>query len=90
MLNRDSVISYLSIDHEREIKPKVRIPHRYNDLRFSFTATTYNYDEEIKFSYMLEGYDEGWSPWEMESVKDYTNLTRFGLMELGYYYWSGV
>lgn len=72
-LNRDSVISYLEINNKSK-NSITRIPYLFNDVRFSYTATTYNYDEKILFSYQLEGFDDKWSAWESESIKEYTNL----------------
>jgi signal transduction histidine kinase/class 3 adenylate cyclase/ActR/RegA family two-component response regulator/ligand-binding sensor domain-containing protein len=72
-LNRDSVISYLAVDQSQH-SPEKQISYSYNDLRFSFTAASFNYDEELQFSYFLEGYDDDWSAWVAEHFKDYTNL----------------
>ncbi|MCK5368408.1 MAG: hypothetical protein KAQ62_07635, partial [Cyclobacteriaceae bacterium] len=72
-INRDSVISYLEVDNALFDLNK-QILFDFNDIRFSFTATSYNFDEKIQFSYLLEGYDNEWSTWVTESFKDYTNL----------------
>ena len=72
-VNRDSVISYPEVDNALfDLNKKILFD--FNDIRFSFTATSYNYDEKIQFSYLLEGYDKEWSAWVTESIKDYTNL----------------
>jgi len=72
-IDRDSVVSYL--ETESNLRKKINsISYTYNNLRFSFTATSYNYGEKMQFSYLLEGYDELWSDWVTESFKDYTNL----------------
>ncbi|MCK5372414.1 MAG: response regulator, partial [Cyclobacteriaceae bacterium] len=71
-INRDSVISYLEIDNtDIEESP---IPFVFNDVRFNYAATSYNSDEKILFSYVLDGFDEKWSSWITESIKEYTNL----------------
>lgn len=70
-IGRDAVISYLEIDNTQKID---LFPFNLNDFHFSSTATSYNYDEKIQFSYFLEGYDEDWSSWDTKSTKDYTNL----------------
>ena len=70
-VNRDSVISFL----ETEDNNKGNIlPYSLNDLRFSFAATSYNYDEKLMFSFLLDGYDDEWSSWVEEPIKEYTNL----------------
>ena len=45
-----------------------------NAIRFQYAATSYDFAEQNKFQYMLEGFDENWSEWSSESQKDYTNL----------------
>ncbi len=72
-INQDSVISYMEVDKSDGNK-KNQLHFDFNDLRFSFTATSYNYDEKIRFSFFLEGYDEEWSSWDTKTFKDYTNL----------------
>lgn len=71
-INRDSVISYLEVDNtEIEKNP---LPFIFNDIRFHFTATSYNTEEIIQFNYILDGFDDSWSSWANESIKEYTNL----------------
>ncbi len=71
-INRDSVISYLETDNSGV--DETLIPFISNDIRFNYTATSYNSGEKIQFSYILEGFDDAWSSWVTESIKEYTNL----------------
>ena len=51
-----------------------KIPFRSNYVKFSFSSPTYENIENIKFSYLLEGFDDKWSNWSSSSLKEYTNL----------------
>lgn len=53
---------------------KLTFPYAQNDFAFSYTATSYEYPEKTVFSYWLEGFEEGWSPWMKESDKAYNDL----------------
>jgi DNA-binding CsgD family transcriptional regulator len=52
----------------------IRIPYAMNNLRIDFAVPIYDDPEEIRFSYILEGYDEGWSAWSSTGSKEYTRL----------------
>ncbi|MGV3764073.1 triple tyrosine motif-containing protein [Parapedobacter sp.] len=45
-----------------------------NSFHFSFATTLYDQQDNVEFSYMLEGFDNGWSIWNHRSEKEYTNL----------------
>ena len=72
-LKQDSVISFLGINDNSQSQSPF-LPYDLNDIRFSYTATSYNYDEKIQFQYILEEFDEDWSTWGTKSYKEYTNL----------------
>lgn len=50
------------------------IPHKYNSLRFNFSATSYEDIHRIEYQYFLEGFDKNWSNWINSTQKEYTNL----------------
>ncbi|MEL6676703.1 MAG: ATP-binding protein [Bacteroidota bacterium] len=50
------------------------IPYKNNALTFHYNATFYQGAKELRFSYLLQGRDEHWSPWVREVKKDYTLL----------------
>ncbi len=58
--------------------PKLPLPaeigHRYNQLRFSYSALSYEMSHSIKYRIMLEGFDSDWSEWNTVTEKEYTNL----------------
>jgi signal transduction histidine kinase/ligand-binding sensor domain-containing protein len=45
-----------------------------NALRFEFAATWLASSRATRYQTMLEGFDPKWSPWTVESRRDYTNL----------------
>ena len=56
---------------------EVAIPilsYKNNNLRFEYSATSYDLPDRNVFSYKLEGFDESWSEWSSEYKKDYTNV----------------
>lgn len=56
-------------------EPKaVVLPYKYNSLSFSFSSPFFGQRQRLQYSYYLEGYDEGWSDWTYNQVKEYTNL----------------
>jgi serine phosphatase RsbU (regulator of sigma subunit) len=49
-------------------------PYSKTALTFQFGATNYIDASQTKFSYYLEGFDEGWSNWTSDYSVKYTNL----------------
>ncbi len=77
-LNGDSVIFYHWNFSGNPLGKSIHFPvldFNYNSIRFSFSSTSYNVGENIQYSYKLEGYDEHWSDWVNESIKEYTELS---------------
>lgn len=50
------------------------IKFRYNALRFSFSAVSYEFPGHNQYSFMLSGFDTDWSEWTSTTGKEYTNL----------------
>ena len=42
---------------------------------FHFSAVSYDRSESNRYQYYLEGYDNEWSQWTSETLKEYTNLS---------------
>jgi ligand-binding sensor domain-containing protein/DNA-binding CsgD family transcriptional regulator len=53
---------------------KYKLPYASNQVKFTFSSPSYENLENIEFSYQLEGFDENWSPWSNNTIKEYTNL----------------
>lgn len=52
----------------------VKLHAKQNNLRFTFSANSYIEEHNLYFRYKLDGFDEQWSPWTKNRVKEYTNL----------------
>lgn len=52
----------------------VAFPYRDNALRFEFALPAFDQESANRFRVLLEGYEKDWSPWSIESLKEYTNL----------------
>jgi ligand-binding sensor domain-containing protein/DNA-binding CsgD family transcriptional regulator len=50
------------------------INYKYNSVRFSISAPSYESKNKIQFSYYLQGFDDGWSGWTDNTSREYTNL----------------
>lgn len=50
------------------------LPKSYNSFHFEYSSPAYGLQNNIEYSYQLEGYDGRWSAWSSKSEKDYTNL----------------
>ncbi|MBS1564858.1 MAG: hypothetical protein JST39_10735, partial [Bacteroidetes bacterium] len=50
------------------------IPYSSNSLRFQYSSVLYGQEQNIDYSYYLEGFDKGWSDWSKRTEKDYTNI----------------
>lgn len=51
-------------------------PFKYNDITFRCSAISFDRPDANLYQYFLQGYDESWSNWTSEPVKEYTNLSR--------------
>jgi ligand-binding sensor domain-containing protein/DNA-binding CsgD family transcriptional regulator len=45
-----------------------------NELRFTFTCTSYQDLDKNEYQYRLDGFDKTWSAWTTRTQKEYTNL----------------
>ncbi|MDI9363315.1 MAG: triple tyrosine motif-containing protein [Flavobacterium sp.] len=76
----DSVIyggfDYLSDNAiaNKNSKSSSQFSTKSTSLHFEFSSTTYNYKNNIKYSYLLKGFNRNWSEWTSKTEKDYTNL----------------
>lgn len=53
---------------------KYELPYSSNQVKFTFSSPSYENLENLEFSYQLEGFDENWSAWSKNAIKEYTNL----------------
>ncbi|WP_444994694.1 diguanylate cyclase [Aliikangiella sp. IMCC44359] len=54
--------------------PIINLPFSDNRLRFEFAALSYDGSGVNQYQVRLEGAEEQWSPWSLETFKDYSNL----------------
>lgn len=47
--------------------------YKHNNITFKFSSP-YFPENELKFKYILEGFEDKWSNWDVKTYKDYTNL----------------
>ncbi len=52
--------------------PQLRVSGQ--SIRFNFSASYYSNEEQVRFQYILEGFDERWSVLSRENYKEYTSL----------------
>jgi len=50
--------------------------HGQNSIRFEYVAPEYRNEGLVQYSYMLENYDETWSKFSTENIKEYTHLPK--------------
>lgn len=62
------------ISNQQNYNTALKLSNAYNSLHFEYASTLFEHRKNIEFSYQLEGFDKGWSPWAPKSEKDYTNL----------------
>jgi len=65
----------LSLKQSEQNRPE--ISYSLNNVGFWWAAPFFEQEEEIEFSYKLEGFGEEWSEWEGTPFKEFTNL-RYG------------
>lgn len=61
-----------SLTQPSELKPTLQ--YKFNNLTFTFAAPYFEDENNLQYSYMLEGLDEKWSKWSSDNKAVYTNL----------------
>lgn len=51
------------------------IEYQNRNIRFEYAAAFYEDESRNEYQYRLDGYDDEWSNWTTETIKDYTNLS---------------
>ncbi|MBN2519131.1 MAG: hypothetical protein JXB17_01385, partial [Bacteroidales bacterium] len=54
--------------------PVLNLNYNLNALKIEFCTPKFSEIENIEYCYKLEGFDEKWSDWKTENVKEYSNL----------------
>ena len=71
IINNDSILSLLlsSADSQLVYSGKLRLRHDNNNVAFEISS-----DHQLEYQYMLKGYKNSWSFWQVYNYKEYTNL----------------
>jgi len=59
-----------------EINSSYAYNHNQNSIRFEFIAPEYRNENIVQYSYKLENYDDTWSKFNNDNVKEYTHLPK--------------
>ncbi len=62
---------------DSKTKPEYFFPiidYKDRNLRFEFAAPFFESETKTQYQCLLEGYDDDWSSWTLETQKEYTNL----------------
>lgn len=75
----DSIIyagtSLAVLPSEKSKAPVITLPSEYASFYFEYSSPAYVVQNNIEYSFMLEGYDKTWSSWTTKQEKEYTNLS---------------
>ncbi len=53
---------------------RATLPFKNNSFRFEYASPNFYQEDANIFQYELDGFDEKWSGWTSETIKDYTNI----------------
>ncbi len=70
IVNQDSIIFNGGMQ-----KTVPQFSYRENNLRFEFALTSFEQEERNQYSTFLDGFEQNWSPWNLENRRDFTNIT---------------
>lgn len=74
VVDKDKHVQILFGGHPGTQTESPKLNYKSNSFHFAFSSTLYDQQDNIEYSYMLEGFDNLWSSWSHRSEKDYTNL----------------
>jgi two-component sensor histidine kinase/ligand-binding sensor domain-containing protein len=69
----DSINDYINYWYRLPKNPQ--LSHNAERITFSFSSINPASPVKMKYSFMLEGYDNDWSPWVVNSTASYSNLS---------------
>ncbi len=71
---KDSTIYNGFQRNNHKIVNNTSIKYKNNSIIFKYTYPDYYSEEDNKYKYFLQGFDEDWSEWTSQTKKEYTNL----------------
>jgi serine phosphatase RsbU (regulator of sigma subunit) len=70
--NRDKFT--LGSRQDPELIPSIQ--YSKNNIEFRWSAPYFEFENQLEYSYYLEGFSRGWSEWDNALYQDFTNLPR--------------
>ncbi|MDE3212165.1 MAG: hypothetical protein KGM98_02945, partial [Bacteroidota bacterium] len=77
---RDSMVAkfgdifFSGISRWYPVPQQLKLPHANNNITFEFNAVETGRNSQVKYQYLLEGYDQEWSPPSTESAATFGNI----------------
>ncbi len=72
-IGQDSVIFWGNYpDSKKQVNSSV--DYSFNNLKFYFAAPFFDKEDAIKYSFILEGFDDKWADWTTATSKEYTRV----------------
>ena len=65
---------YSSLGNRQDTSFVITLPYKSNSLQFNVAMPEYEQENNVRFSFMLENYDKGWSQYSERNRKEYTKL----------------
>lgn len=50
------------------------LSHHFSSMKFTFSALSYEGEDQNMYQYILDGFDDEWSDWTLQVFKEYSNL----------------
>jgi AraC family transcriptional regulator, chitin signaling transcriptional activator len=57
-----------------DVKERQKLPYKTSGITINFSAPGFQDRRNVQYSYLLENADDTWSPWQEESMKEYSML----------------
>ncbi|HCT31327.1 MAG TPA: hypothetical protein DIW31_11510 [Bacteroidales bacterium] len=70
----ENALGYRSTNFSPTSTSKQKFNSWDNSIIFYFSSPFFGQNQKIKYSFILEGYDNNWSEWSADQKKEYTNL----------------
>jgi signal transduction histidine kinase len=72
--SRSDSLLYQGYNRQKSELMELVLPYELNDFRIEFGFPDFNSFDDTEYEVQLEGFDEGWSIWNTEAQKDYTQV----------------
>ena len=62
----------IQLFQEEDTQPYIK--YRYNNIEFHWAAPFFEQEDQLQYSYKLQGFSDEWSEWHGATFKEFTNL----------------